>query len=84
MAFVSYYLSRILLDLFPCSKKKKNVNDIDVFHNGSQIKSFLVLELISLSGPGATSKFQKNFCFKMRAVVLINMKTRECKIGRHL
>ena len=46
---------------------------IDLFHNGGQIKYLSVLMLISLSSIAMTSKFQKNFCFKMRAVRLINI-----------
>ena len=57
---------------------------IDLFHNGGQIKHSFVLMLISLSSLATTSKFQKNVCFKMRAVGLINIKTRECKSGHHL
>ena len=59
-------------------------NIIDLFHNGSQIKYSFVLMLISLSSLATTSKFQKNICFKMRAVGLINTKTKECKSGHHL
>ena len=60
-------------------------SDIDLFHNGDQIKDSSVLMLLSLSSLATTSKFQKNFCFKMRAVGLItNMKTKECKCRRHL
>ena len=40
--------------------------------------------LISLTSLAMTSKFQKNICFKTRAVGLINIKTKECKSGRHL
>ena len=40
--------------------------------------------LINLSSLAVTSKFQKNICFKMRAVGLINIKTKEWKSGRHL
>ena len=52
---------------------------IDLFHNGSQIKYSSVLILISLSILATTSKFQKNICFKMRAVGLININATECK-----
>ena len=43
------------------------------FHNGSQIKYSFVLmkKKKSLSSVARTSKFQKNICFKMRAVGLI-------------
>ena len=54
---------------------------IDLFHNGSQIKYSSVLILISLP---TTSTFQKNICFKMRAVGLININATECKGGCHL
>ena len=49
---------------------------IDLFHNGVQIKYSFVLPvmLISLSSLATTSKFQNNFCFKMRAVGPINIK----------
>ena len=57
---------------------------IDLFHNGSQIKYSSVLILISLSILATTSKFQKNICFKMRAVGLININATECKGGCHL
>ena len=57
---------------------------IDLFHNGGQIKYSFVLMLISLSSLATTSKFQKNFCFKMRAAGLINIASKECKGGRHL
>ena len=43
-----------------------------------------VLMLISLSSLATTSKFQRNICFKMRAVGLININTKECKSGHHL
>ena len=43
---------------------------IDLFHNGGQIKKKYLLK--------------NNSCFKMRAVGLINIKTKECKSGRHL
>ena len=57
---------------------------IDLFHNGGQIKYSFVLMLISLTSLVTTSKFQKNICFKTRAVGLINIKTKECKSGRNL
>ena len=59
-------------------------NPIDLFHNGGQIKDSSVLMLISLSSLATTSKFQENFCFKMRAVGQININTKDCKCGRHL
>ena len=40
--------------------------------------------LISPTNLATTSKFQKNICFKTRAVGLININTKECKVGRHL
>ena len=57
--------------------------EIDLFHNGGQIKYSFVLMLISLTSLATMSKFQKNICFKTRAVGLISIKTKECKIGRH-
>ena len=51
---------------------------IDLFHNGGQIK-YSVLMLRSFSSLATASKFQKNICFKMRAVSLININTKECK-----
>ena len=57
---------------------------IDLFHNGGQIKYSFVLMLISPTSLATKSKFQKNICFKTRAVGLINIKTKECKSGRHL
>ena len=45
---------------------------IDLFHNGGQIKYSFVLMLISPTSLPTTSTFQKNICFKMRAVGLIN------------
>ena len=54
---------------------------IDLFHNGGQIKYSSVLMLISLTSPATTSKFQKNICFKTRAVGPININTKECKSG---
>ena len=35
--------------------------------------------LISPTSLATTSKFQKNICFKTRAVGLINIKAKECK-----
>ena len=57
---------------------------IDLFHIGGQIKYSFGLMLISLTNLVTTSKFQKNICFKTRVVGLINIKTKECKSGRHL
>ena len=57
---------------------------IDLFHNGGQVKYYFVLMIISLTSLAMTSKFQKNICFKTRAVGLINTKTKDCKSGRHL
>ena len=51
----------------------KSYHPIGLLHNGGQIKCSFVLMLISLSSLAATSKFQKNFCFKMRAVGLITV-----------
>ena len=55
-----------------------------LFHNGSQIKYSSVLMLISLSCLATACNFQKNICFKMRGIALININTKECKGGRHL
>ena len=57
---------------------------IDLFHNGNQINYSFVLMLISPTNLATTSKFQKNVCFKTRAVGLININTKECKVGLHL
>ena len=58
---------------------------IDLFHNGGQrIYSFVLIMLISPINLATTSKFQMNICFKTRAVGLININTKECKVGRHL
>ena len=57
---------------------------IDLFHNGGQINYSFVLMLISFSSLATTSKFQKNISFKTRLVGLININTKECKVGRHL
>ena len=65
-------------------KKREKGFRIDLFHNGDQIKYSFVLMLISLTGLATMSKFQKNICFKTRAVGLINIKTKECKSGHHL
>ena len=46
------------------------------------MKYYFVLMLISLSSLATTHKFEKNFCFKMRAVGLINIKTKECQFKR--
>ena len=48
------------------------------------MKYSFVLMLISPTNLATTSKFQKNICFKTREVGLINIKTKECKSGRHL
>ena len=48
------------------------------------MKYSFVLMLISPTSLATKSKFQKNICFKTRAVGLINIKTKECKSGRHL
>ena len=60
------------------------VSTIDLFRNGGQINYSFVLMLISPTNLAMTSKFQKNICFKTRAVGLININTKECKVGRHL
>ena len=57
---------------------------MDHFHNGTQIKQSFVSVLISLSGLTMMSKFQKNICFKMRAIGLININIKEFKGGHHL
>ena len=55
-----------------------------LFHNGGQINYSFVLMLISPTNLATTSKFQKNICFQTRAVGLININTKECKVGHHL
>ena len=60
------------------------ISNIDLSHYGGQIKYSFVLMLTSLTSLAMTSKFQKNICFKARAVGAINIKTKECKSGRHL
>ena len=64
--------------------KREFTPAIDLFHNGGQIKYSFVSMLKSPTSLATTSKFQKNICFKTRAVGLINIKTKECKSGRHL
>ena len=54
---------------------------IDLFYSGGQVKYYFVLMLMTRFSLAMTSKFQKNICFKMRAVGLININTKEC---RHL
>ena len=61
------------------SQQSERFKYIDLF-----IKFCFVLKLISLSSLATTSKFQRNICFKMRAVGLININTKECKSGHHL
>ena len=39
--------------------------------------------IMNLSSLATTSKFQKNICFKIRPVRLININTKECKGDRH-
>ena len=73
----------------PFVKTKALINikvraSIDLFHSGGLIKYLSVLMLISLSGLAMTGKFQKNFGFRMSAVGLININTKDCKSGRHL
>ena len=53
---------------------------IGLFHNGGQIKYSFVLMLINPTSLTTTGKFQKNICFKTRAVGLINIKTKECEV----
>ena len=48
------------------------------------MKYSFVLMLIGPTSLATTSKFQKNICLKTRVVGLINIKTKECKSGRHL
>ena len=57
---------------------------IDLFHNGGQIKYSCDLMLMNPTSLATKSKFQKNSCFKTRAVGPVNIKTKECKSGRHL
>ena len=49
-----------------------------------QIKYSFVLRLISLSSLATTNNFQNDSCFKMKAVGVLNINTKECKSGRHL
>ena len=79
------FLTKLLCS-WQFSKFLKVVNsyNIDLFHNGGQIKYSFVLMLISLTSLITTSKFQKNICFKTRAVGVINIKTKKCKSGCHL
>ena len=60
------------------SAGKALLNQVDLFHNGGQIKFSVVLMLVTLSSLATTSKFQENICFKMRVVSLININTKEC------
>ena len=48
------------------------------------MKYSFVLMRISPTSLATKSKLQKNICFKKIAVGLINIKTKECKSGRHL
>ena len=82
-----------MLQLLGSSNLRTVVNSIEAYISfkaiedtlhGSQIKYSSFLMLISLSSLATTSKFQKIFCFKMRAAGLININTKECKGGRHL
>ena len=80
---------KLVMNQSPCSLRmgkepQIEISNIDLFHNGGQIKYSLVLMLISLTSLAMTSKFQKNICFKTKAVGVINIKTEECKSGRHL
>ena len=68
--------------VFKFSSSKKV--DIDLFHGDGQIKYSFVLTPISLFSRATTNKFQKNICFKMGAVGLIDINTKECKGGSHL
>ena len=81
MAEISQVLFIVIYNLYPISS---SCNPIELFHNGGQIKYSFVLMLISLTSLATTSKFQKNICFKTRAVGLINIKAKECESGRHL
>ena len=66
------------------SSSQSSSISIDLFHNGGQINYSFVLMLISPTNLATTSKFQKNICSKTRAVGLININTKEGKVGRHL
>ena len=68
----------------PCTMRHCQVCPIDLFHYSDQVNYSFVLMLISPTNLATTSKFQKNICFKTRAVGLININTKECKVGRHL
>ena len=74
--------SRVYFPLPELSRKIER--DSAGYHNGGQIIYSFVLMLISLSSLAWTSKFQKNICFEMRAVGLININKKECKCSRHL
>ena len=78
--------NQLLSTLHADNRNHETINfiPIDLFHNGGQIKYSFVLMVISPISLSTTSKFQKNVCFKTRAVGLINIKTKECKSGRHL
>ena len=66
-----------------CSGTSRSLNFaqflMDLFHNVDQIKYSPVFMSISLSSLSTTSKFEKNICFQMRAVNLINKNTKERK-----
>ena len=73
MAEISQVLFIVIYNLYPISS---SCNPIELFHNGGQITYSFVLMLISLTSLATTSKFQKNICFKTRAVGLINIKAK--------
>ena len=50
---------------------------IDLIHKWRLINYFFVFMLISLTSLVCTNKIQKNFCFKVRLVRIINIKTNE-------
>ena len=79
--YVSFSLCAVNNQKYQETRTK--IHSLDLFHNDGQIKYSLVLMLISLTSLATTSKFQKNICFKTRAVGLTNIKTKECKSGRH-
>ena len=51
--------------------------NIDLFHNGNQIKYSLVLMITSISNLAAMGKIEENISTKMRPSGLININTKE-------
>ena len=77
-------ITRLIQNPKQNQKKRRGSARYTSFQYGSQIKFSFVLMLIRLSSLATKSKFQKNFCFKMRPVGLINIKSKESKSGHHL